>query len=108
VIWSFDLRIGRSFLIEKLPDTPRGRVIAFPLAKCAPSVGANYRASCNARSRAEFIARLGVVVEEAEESEYWFPSSIRRPSNCVRSSPDLQAPPAQTISRAAGVREMRR
>ena len=58
-------------LIDKLPDTAGGRAIGFQLAKCAPSVGANYRAACNARSRAEFIARLGVVVEEAEESEYW-------------------------------------
>jgi four helix bundle protein len=58
-------------LIDKFPNTPSAKVIAYQLAKCAPSVGANYRAACNARSRAEFIARLGIVVEEAEESEYW-------------------------------------
>jgi four helix bundle protein len=58
-------------LIDKFPETPGAKVIGYQLAKCAPSVGANYRAACNARSRAEFIARLGVVVEEAEESEYW-------------------------------------
>jgi four helix bundle protein len=58
-------------LIDKLPDTLGAKVIGYQLAKCAPSVGANYRASCNGRSRAEFIARLGVVVEESDESAYW-------------------------------------
>lgn len=58
-------------LIDKFSDTPGARVIAFQLAKCSTSVGANYRAACNARSRAEFIAKLGTVVEEADESVYW-------------------------------------
>jgi len=58
-------------LIDKFPDTPGARVIGFQLAKCSTSVGANYRAACNARSRAEFIAKLGTVVEEADESVYW-------------------------------------
>lgn len=46
-------------LIDKFHDTPGTRVIAYQLAKCSTSVGANYRAVCNARSRAEFIAKLG-------------------------------------------------
>jgi four helix bundle protein len=58
-------------LIDKFPDAVGARVIAYQLAKSATSVGANYRAVCNARSRAEFIAKLGTVVEEAEESTYW-------------------------------------
>src|SRR5262252_2729153 len=58
-------------LVDALPQTPRGKVIAYQLAKCSTSVGANYRASCNARSRREFIAKLGTVVEESEESVYW-------------------------------------
>ena len=58
-------------LIDKFPVTPGAKVIAYQLAKCSTSVGANYRAACNARSRAEFIAKLGIVVEEAEESVYW-------------------------------------
>ena len=58
-------------LVDKLPQTPRGKVIAYQLAKCGTSVGANYFASCNARSRREFIAKLGTVVEESEESVYW-------------------------------------
>jgi len=63
-------------LIDKFPRTIGAEAIARQLAKCAPSVGANYRASCNARSRAEFIARLGVVVEEAVELRAIFARSV--------------------------------
>jgi four helix bundle protein len=41
------------------------------LFRCGTSVGANYRAACNARSKAEFIAKIGIVVEEADESVFW-------------------------------------
>ena len=58
-------------LIDSMPTTQSGLIIGRQLAKSATSVGANYRACCNARSRAEFIARLGVVVEEIDESLYW-------------------------------------
>lgn len=65
-------------LVDKLPQTPGGRVIAFQLAKSATSVAANYRAACTARSRREFIAKLGVVVEEADESACWLELIERR------------------------------
>ena len=58
-------------LIEHLPDTIRGRVVANQLARSATSVGANYRAECRGRSRAEFASKLGTVAEEADESLYW-------------------------------------
>lgn len=48
------------------------RAPAAQLQRCAASVGANYRASSRARSRAEFVAKLAVVVEEADEAVYWF------------------------------------
>jgi four helix bundle protein len=48
-------------LIDKFPQTTAAKVIAYQLAKSSTSVGANYRAVCNARSRAEFIAKLGTV-----------------------------------------------
>ena len=41
------------------------------LLRCGTSVGANYRAVCRARSKAEFIARIGIVAEEADESVFW-------------------------------------
>jgi four helix bundle protein len=56
---------------DKLPNTIGGRVLANQLARSATSVGANYRAACRARSRAEFASKLGIVAEEADESLYW-------------------------------------
>src|SRR5881394_2483338 len=58
-------------LIERLPNTIGGRVLANQLARSSTSVGANYRAACRARSRAEFASKLGTVAEEADESLYW-------------------------------------
>ena len=58
-------------LIEHLPNTIGRRVLANQLARSATSVGANYRAACRARSRAEFASKLGTVAEEADESLYW-------------------------------------
>lgn len=58
-------------LVEALPKTIVGRTIGNQLIRCGTSVGANYRAVCRARSNAEFIAKLGVVVEEADESAFW-------------------------------------
>lgn len=65
----FGLRIIK--LVDALPKTVTGRAIAGQLVRCGTSVGANYRASCRSRSKAEFIARLGIVEEEADESGYW-------------------------------------
>src|SRR6266699_795471 len=58
-------------LIEQLPKHIGGRVLANQIARSATSVGANYRAACRARSRAEFASKLGTVAEEADESLYW-------------------------------------
>jgi four helix bundle protein len=58
-------------LIEQLPNSIGGRVLANQIAKSATSVGANYRAACRARSRAEFASKLGTVAEESDESLYW-------------------------------------
>ena len=58
-------------LVDALPRTAGGRAISMQLVGAATSVGANYRGACRARSRAEFAAKLGVAVEEADESLYW-------------------------------------
>ena len=58
-------------LSMKVRLLPGGRGTADQLLNCATSVGANYRSACRARSRAEFIAKLGIVVEECDESVYW-------------------------------------
>jgi four helix bundle protein len=65
----FALRIFR--LVEALPKTFAGKAVAMQLVRSGSSIGANYRAACRGRSRAEFRAKLGVVVEEADESVYW-------------------------------------
>jgi four helix bundle protein len=54
-----------------LPPTWEARRIGCQLFASATSVGANYRATCRARSKREFIAKIGLVIEEADESEYW-------------------------------------
>ena len=58
-------------LVEKLPNSISSRVVINQLAKSATSVGANYRAACRARSDREFIAKLNIVLEEADETQYW-------------------------------------
>ena len=58
-------------LVEALPKTASGRAVANQLVRSGTAVGANYRACCRSRSRSEFIAKIGVVEEEADESAFW-------------------------------------
>jgi|SRR5438132_1083925 len=58
-------------LIKHLPQSEPGPTIRRQLAKAATSVAFNYRASCRARSHIEFTAKIGVVAEEADESQGW-------------------------------------
>jgi four helix bundle protein len=65
----FSIRIVRLF--QALPKSTEAQVMGKQLLRCGTSVAANYRAVCRARSKAEFIARIGVVAEEADESVLW-------------------------------------
>ncbi|MDQ3649016.1 MAG: four helix bundle protein [Acidobacteriota bacterium] len=58
-------------LVEALPKTRTAEVIGKQLLRCGTSVGANYRAACRAKSPADFIAKMGIVEEEADETIYW-------------------------------------
>src|SRR5258705_7785131 len=58
-------------LADSLVNKPSGRVLATQIAKCGTSVATNYRAACRGRSKAEFISKLGIAEEEADESELW-------------------------------------
>lgn len=58
-------------LTRALPNNQESLVIGKQLLRSGTSVGANYRAVCRARSVAEFVAKLGVVIEEADESAFW-------------------------------------
>jgi four helix bundle protein len=109
-------------LIDKCPYTTAGQVIGRQLARSATSIGANYRAACSARSKPEFVAKLQIVVEEAEESVYWldvidrsqllpldvraaraeanelraiFASSLRTARANLRARPTVQSPNSQ-------------
>lgn len=65
----FALRIIR--LGDSLPRTNAAQVIGKQLLRSGTSIGANYRSAQRGRSRAEFKAKLGVVLEEADETVYW-------------------------------------
>jgi four helix bundle protein len=58
-------------LFRVLPRTEEARVIGRQVLRSGTSVAANYRAVCRARSKAEFVAKMGVVVEEADETVFW-------------------------------------
>src|SRR5687768_12986487 len=65
----FGLRVLK--LIDTLPRSTSGRIVANQLGRSGTSVASNYRAACRGRSKAEFIAKLGTVEEEADESAFW-------------------------------------
>jgi four helix bundle protein len=65
----FALRCLR--LVDSLPKTTASQVIGKQFLQSGLSVGANYRAACRARSRADFVSKMGIVEEEADECLYW-------------------------------------
>jgi len=56
---------------ERLPRDDASRTIGRQLLRSGTSVGANYRAVCRAKSKADFISKMGTVLEEADESAFW-------------------------------------
>jgi len=66
---AFALRVIR--LAQSLPDSPTARVIRNQILRCGSSVGANYRAACRAKSKPDFVSKMGTVEEEADETIYW-------------------------------------
>ena len=65
----FALRILK--LVDALPKTTAGRALASQIVRSGTSVAANYRAACRAKSPADFIAKMGIVEEEADETLFW-------------------------------------
>lgn len=63
------LRSVRVF--QALPKTNEAQIIGKQFLRSASSTGANYRAACRARSKAEFYAKLSITIEEADESLFW-------------------------------------
>jgi len=66
---SFAIRIIRLF--RSLPHSPDAQTLGRQILRSGTSVAANYRAVCRARSKAEFISKMGLVVEEADETVFW-------------------------------------
>jgi four helix bundle protein len=66
---AFGLRVLK--LVDHLPRTTSGRAIGNQLIRSGTSIGANYRAACRSRSRAEFASKIGVVAEKADETVSW-------------------------------------
>src|SRR5438876_1875825 len=66
---AFALRILK--LVDAMPKTTAGRALASQIVRSGTSVAANYRAACRARSTADFIAKMGIVEEESDETLFW-------------------------------------
>ena len=66
---AFALRILK--LVDALPKTTAGHALASQIVRSGTSVAANYRAACRARSTADFIAKMGIVEEEGDETLFW-------------------------------------
>jgi four helix bundle protein len=66
---NFALRVVK--VVRSLPLSAEGRMLGGQLLRSATSVAANYRAVCRARSRPEFLAKLAIVIEEADETAFW-------------------------------------
>jgi four helix bundle protein len=109
----FALRIIR--LAEELPNTRTGRVVAGQILRAGTSVGANYRAACNARSQADFIAKMGIVQEEADETICWMELveeakliERRRLAPLMREAGEILAIAVSSINTARGNRRRRK
>ncbi len=66
---AFALRVMK--MVDSLPKTEKGRVVTRQILRSGTSVAANYRAACRGRSPAEFAAKLGIALEECDETAFW-------------------------------------
>lgn len=70
----FALRVIK--LVESFPNTYLGRHVGGQLTRSSASIPANYRAACRAKSNADFVAKMGTVEEEADESAFWIEFAV--------------------------------
>jgi four helix bundle protein len=68
---TFEFGVRVVHAVDALPKSETARILGRQLLRAGTSVGANYRAAARARSRADFVAKLGIVEEECDESSYW-------------------------------------
>jgi len=93
----FALRIIR--VTRSLPENTEGRVLGKQLLRSGTSVAANYRAAGRARSRTEFAARMGIVVEETDETVFWL--ELIRDAGIIQ--PELLAPLMDEANQLLGI-----
>ncbi len=74
-------------LAMALPKTPLGNHIRGQLIRCSTSVASNYRAACHAQSKASFISKISIVIEEADESYFWLEFIIDENAEAKRLPP---------------------
>ena len=99
-------------IIRLVEDLPRGRsadVIGRQVLRAGTSVGANYRAACRARSRKEFVAKLGIVEEEADETQFWLDLVVERGLGDAETALSLREEARQLVAIAvSSIRTARR
>ena len=85
-------------LFQSLPPREDARIIGRQLLRSATSVGADYRAACRARSRKEFASKIGLVVEEADETVFWLQILVDGPIIPAAQLKPLQAEANQPLA----------
>ena len=73
---TMNFAVAVSDLCERFPNTMKGRHVAGQLFRAGTAVAANYRAACRGKSKPDFIAKLGTVIEEADESGFWLEFAV--------------------------------
>jgi four helix bundle protein len=106
---AFALRVIR--LAESFPNKPTANVIRHQMLRCGTSVGANYRATCRARSKPDFVSKMGIVEEEADETMYWIELSIeagivkkKRVDNLLQEANEIASIVVSSIKTARGLK----
>lgn len=92
----FALRVIR--LVDSLPRSMTGRVIGNQLLRAGTSVGANYRSALRGKSRADFIAKMGIVEEECDETLCWMQMLIEAKTVSARRLEELMNEANQIIA----------
>ena len=94
---AFALSIGK--FCESLPNDETSRVLRRQLLRSGTSVGANYRAACRSRSKLDFISKMGIVLEEADESAFWIELLI----DAAKAKPPTATPVLREANELVGI-----
>ena len=90
--------LGVIHLVETLPRNQTAQILGRQLLRAGTSVGANYRASVRAKSRADFISKMGTVEEESDEALYWMEMLVDAGSVKLAAAADLMDEGNQILS----------